>query len=159
MIDLATLLGFATSGATAIASAANAVSSVREAVAKDSTASPELKADLSNLLDQIIAAKQMNIFLIAEIEKTRNELVQEDRFEKLISSYRMVKTKTGSIVYQLDSEVDAQSPVHYICTNCVEQKLRSILQGNEFYKLCNSCKAGFTFDRQEMPSFESRSVV
>jgi len=101
----------------------------------------------------------MNIFLIAEIEKTRNELIQEDRFEKLISSYRMVETKTGSIVYQLDREADNESPLHYICANCVERKLRSILQGSKYYKECNGCKAGFSFERQEIPSRNSRGIV
>ena len=142
MTDIATLLALASSGIGTLKGAADLASSVRNILSEEDV-SPKLKAELSQLLDQVIAAKQINIQAFEKFSEVKAELDAIDTFSKRMDSYALYRAPAGAIVYR---SVDID-PAHEICPNCVEDRKISFLQGPDYYKSCERCKASYKFDK------------
>jgi Zn-dependent M16 (insulinase) family peptidase len=151
-MDIITAFGVFSAATQSIKTAADTGSSLRALLANDKTASKEVKEKLSALLDEIIAAKQINIQVIDAVSALKTELDKYQRFDQLLARYQLTETAVGFMVYKVKKNADIDEPEHYICPNCVEDKIRSILQGPSDYKSCPRYKTGIRIHKPDMPT-------
>jgi hypothetical protein len=104
-------------------------------VLNQSSASPEIKAQLSALYDAIIAGQQRAFedhiakqALLEDKGQLEKELAQIKAWGTEKQRYQLVSPCEGATVYALKKAVSNGEPPHYICTNCYQQGKPSILQ-------------------------------
>jgi hypothetical protein len=148
MIEILSILALATTGSSAVSSVANAVKSVRDTLDKSPVVSDDVRQKLSDLLDEVIGAKQLNLRLVEQVQIIVEEMRQHEEFREELGRYEMFEMPAGSIVWKLRNSHKSGQPLHYLCPNCVQSKKLYILQGDRNYRRCTSCKVQYHFEHQ-----------
>lgn len=99
--------------------------------------------DLFGKVGQATTANSALAFAIMALERAEAE---NERGESELDRYRLWETPSGAQVYRVEMRKHPDEPIHYLCPLCVEDKRKSILQGDRHAKSCQLCKSTFDFD-------------
>ena len=79
--------------------------------------------------DMVLASQTREARLRTRMEELDQRTDREEKLSKRISRYRLVKLRgSGRMAYVLREEfVSEDKPEHYLCTNCAEDGIKSIL--------------------------------
>lgn len=122
----------------------------------------EIKEQASRLLS-VILDLQSDIFNLQskydELIKHRNQLELKiksyDDWESIKKDYSLLEIEHGYFVYSQNDNYKGKEPKHWLCTNCFEKKIKSILiiKRPGFYDdyICPSCKNTFTLRDSSKP--------
>ncbi|SUZ34091.1 hypothetical protein ROE7235_03873 [Roseibaca ekhonensis] len=143
------LIDLAGNAGTTTGKLANAFATVQKLLNKTQAGGDaDIKLALSELALQVANAKLANADLKLQLTALKDELHEAQVFKSDLDRYTLWETQTGAIVYRLEKAIQDGEPIHYLCTNCIESKRKSILQGTKHHRSCPCCKAGFSFERQ-----------
>ncbi|MEH6435803.1 hypothetical protein [Massilia sp. DD77] len=88
----------------------------------------DLNMKMLELLDRLQDARATESALAQKIQELERELRESEVFQSELENYLLFSPWPGAFVYaRKRSLVGAQYP-HYLCTNCVEGRVKSILQ-------------------------------
>lgn len=109
----------------------------------------ELQRALLSAYADAIGAKETQSALQDEIRSLKRQLSNNEDFVADMKRYKLHVAYSGATVYALKEEMSNGEPPHYLCTNCHEQKRKSILQianNKEGWQIfvCPNCKATIT---------------
>ena len=81
-----------------------------------------------------------------EISQLENEIAANAQWNKFLARYVLTRSERGCFTYNLKPEFDNEEVFHRLCTTCIDQKAKSILQtvssrnGGEVVE-CHRCKS------------------
>lgn len=113
--------------------------------APQSSGDPELKALVVELMSQVQDAKIANFALKQELLEIREAAVKAQKQKKEFNRYELWQSPAGAVVYRLKQSDNTGEPLHYLCSGCKENAVKSILQGHDHLKECPICKTGYRF--------------
>jgi len=87
--------------------------------------------------------------LLQEKDRLEKRLVEAENWEAEASKYELIKVSEGAFVYALKPDQFTTAPSHWLCTQCYQQKQKSILQMagkslGRWYYSCPSCETRVT---------------
>lgn len=132
------------------ASGANAAFQLANSILKMKVNS-EVRAKTQELIDNLIElqgkvlAGQADYAEIASSKRElENEMMKIRNWEEEKQRYKLHRFPYGTITYVLKQERDDGEPPHYLCANCYQDSVKSILQRNPamygLHFLCPRCK-------------------
>ena len=146
--DLESIVDAAGNMGTATGKLANGVAAVKGLLkGSKAGADPKVELALSELTGQIAQAQFANAELKLQLSVLQGQLAELNALKADLSCYELWKTPSGSLVYRPKHDEKQSEPEHYLCPNCLQKKVKSILQGHAGWRECSSCKAGFSFDK------------
>ncbi|MEZ5790519.1 MAG: hypothetical protein R3D34_06920 [Nitratireductor sp.] len=87
---------------------------------------------LTDLMEQLNDAKSANIDLRVQLNALREkELLKAQAVREEFDRYELVETALQNLVLRLKEEHAGGQPRHFICVQCREDGIKSILQGDE----------------------------
>jgi hypothetical protein len=123
----------------------------------------EIKQQASELLS-VILDLQSDIFNLQskydELIKDRHQLELKiksyDDWKSIKKDYSLLEIEHGYFVYSQNNKYTGSEPKHWLCTNCFENKRKSILiiKRPGFYDdyICPNCKNTFTLRDSKKPT-------
>ena len=118
---------------------------------------PEIKLAASELLAQVASIQVANATLIQRLSVLAASLAASKTKQSDFDRYELWNTPAGSLMYRLKEGHDMGEPEHFICPNCMANKRKSFLQGNNT-KICSGCETVFTIEPLKHPSAINRVV-
>lgn len=123
-----------------------------------STKVVELNGVISGIQQQLFAAQADYSALTSRIRDLEAEIVDFKNWEEEKQRYELHELAPGTLVYRVKPEVKGAEPVHYLCTNCYQQRIKAILQYSGYSKghksfTCPSCKMMLLIKEPESESF------
>ncbi|ACA57723.1 TPA: hypothetical protein RQ837_006418 [Pseudomonas aeruginosa] len=105
----------------------------------------ELNGVLLGLQSQLNSAHADQTTLTRRIGELEAEIAQFKRWEQEKERYQLHQTEAGGLVYRIKPEVQGTEPLHYICADCYQKGIKTILQPcfDGCYKAlrCHPCKS------------------
>jgi hypothetical protein len=103
------------------------------------------------LQEMILSAQQQQSALIERVRELEKEVARFETWEAEKQRYELkeVPGLNHVLAYTLKPEAQSSEPPHWICTNCYENRKRSILQpeervpGRAKVLVCNNCGSDF----------------
>ncbi len=100
----------------------------------------ELNGVLLGLQSQLNSAHADQTTLTRRIGGLEAEIAQFKRWEQEKERYQLHQTEAGGLVYRIKPEVQGTEPLHYICADCYQKAVKTILQpGDEGYYTVLKC--------------------
>ncbi|AXT33785.1 hypothetical protein D1820_01710 [Phaeobacter sp. LSS9] len=129
-------IDIARSGSTALSSAVGALDRLKT-LFKSSEPLPmdDVRATITALNEQIMDAREANIRLRETVGDLRDEMIEMKRRQEKFSGYELWQTPEGQTVYRSPAGVE---PLHYLCPNCHDDGVKTILQGDAYSKKCRA---------------------
>ena len=118
----------------------------------DNKSLAEVKGKLIELQNAILSAQnsaleshQEQAALIAEIDKLKHDIVKIKAWSTEKERYALKNVWNSGIVYALKKSVSKGEPAHYLCPNCYQDEIKSIMQprknADKFATIyCPKCK-------------------
>jgi len=104
----------------------------------------ELQTAIMNAQSGVLSAQEDNMTLLSKIAELEKITSSVEKWKKEVSRFELKKFPSGQFVYALKSNLIDEEPPHYICPNCYQSEIKSILQifsryhGGETYR-CPKC--------------------
>jgi hypothetical protein len=96
-----------------------------------------------DLQREILAAREQQMSLMETVGELKKRLAEFETWEREKLRYELKKPGLSGFVYQLKPDHRGDSPPHWMCTNCFENKHIAIIQRVGVIWLCPSCKNRF----------------
>lgn len=106
-------------------------------------AQTEILEKLFSLQIDALSLQEKHSALVNEKEELAKKLMEFEQWEKTESQYQLEEVHFGVFVYSPKESERSTEPKHWLCTNCWEERKKSILQCD--YK--HSEGAGYTCPR------------
>jgi hypothetical protein len=123
---------------------AKGIGSLHVQVERDKAIS-ELLQILLSAQDDSLSMREKYQSLIEEKNNIAKQLMEFKSWDKIVSQYSLTKLQFGSIVYSPNQSHPNPNPLHWLCANCFNSKIKSILQPKEmghprplYCPVCNS---------------------
>ena len=142
-MEISEIIAVLSAAGGSVRSMADAGGAIRSLLQSESGASDELKTELSRLLDETIATKQLSLNAIVAAQELAKKLKEREDFDARMQSYKLVQPTTNNFVFQY-VDGSGSDPVHFVCPQCVEDRRISILQGHATHVRCSKCGASYT---------------
>ncbi len=106
----------------------------------------ELQTAIISLQTAIMSIQAQNQETLAENNSLKQKLIDIENWEAETKKYSLKEVAPGAFVYVINQDQAGAEPSPWLCTNCYNQKKRSILQrgidsGEGYFHNCPSCKA------------------
>lgn len=117
----------------------------------------------AELLERLIGIQQVALSvqdqhssLLNEKVELQKKLIEFEKWGEIEASYRLLEVQNGRFVYSLKNPQLSPEPIHWLCTNCFDERKKSILQAvfkNDFDALyvCQRCKANLYLHFKDYP--------
>lgn len=97
-----------------------------------------------------LALQEKHSALINEKDELTKKLVLFEQWEKTESEYELKEITPGKFVYSSKNSQQSKIPMHWLCTQCWDDRKKSILQAilhdvNEAQYICPRCKFKINF--------------
>ncbi|WP_323036216.1 hypothetical protein [Pararhodobacter sp.] len=148
-MDLATignLVGIAGMSAGGLKTSAEFVGTVKELLSSPKPDMIEVKKLIAEVYDKLIAAKEAQMTIHDTLMELQKDEMKQQRFAAEAERYALTTTDMGALIYALLPEKAGGQPVHYLCPQCFEDQVKSVLQPSQarFNALsCNRCNGCF----------------
>ncbi|PCJ05876.1 MAG: hypothetical protein COB16_14365 [Rhodobacteraceae bacterium] len=99
---------------------------------------------------QILAAQEENVVLRKAIIQLERENIDLKRRQEKFSGYELWDTPVGDLVYRSGEGIE---PIHYLCPNCHDAGIKTVLPGNDKAKTCRAASnhGNFNFSARPVP--------
>lgn len=116
----------------------------------------ELNGVLLGLQGQLNTAHVEQTTFTNRIRELEAAIAQFKRWEQEKERYTLHQFPLGTLAYRVKAEVQGAEPLHYICSNCYEKGVKSLLQQCEehnWFKAmkCNACDAVIRTENPQEP--------
>lgn len=114
----------------------------------------ELNRVIADVQQQLFSIQAAYATTIRREEDLKAEIVRLKDWSHEKQRYELHEVTTGSLAYRVKPAMNGGEPVHYLCANCYQDNVKSILQhyGSEgFHKrlYCPKCNSSFLGERYE----------
>src|SRR5713226_3130242 len=143
MVDM-TLIGGAITGLKTAADIAVGLSKLHT-MAEVQAKAIELNQIILAAQSGAMAAQSDQFSMLQRIRDLEEEIARVKAWEETKQRYQLHEPTTGTFVYAIKEESKGTDPTHWICANCYEKSVRSILQlitvgvAHNHY-ICPNCK-------------------
>lgn len=141
---------------TALLSSIKTVIDITKSIGNLAKDKSPLDSKIRELTQAVIDAQSHILAMNAEYHKALQDnheisqkLMEFENWEKERAKYKLIEISKGVLVYAFDSSRDPSIPEHYICKNCYNDKIASILdpvymhsEGSRYS--CPRCKTEFS---------------
>jgi hypothetical protein len=106
----------------------------------------EFQSAIISLQSAILSIQAQNQELLVENGRLKQELINAENWEAEAAKYELKQVSTGAFVYAVKPDQAGTGPTHWLCTQCYENKQKSILQRGDALETsghtysCNNCK-------------------
>lgn len=107
-----------------IAKAAHGLTNYNELV----SAVSEVNAKLVDATVVTLASLEKQSALASEIAELKEKLRKIENWESQMQRYALFAFPTGALAYALQTGMEQGVPLHYLCTTCVDQRQKTVLQ-------------------------------
>lgn len=112
------------------------------------TAVSEVQSHLLSVQREALAANSEQFSMIEEIRNLKEKIAEMEAWGAEKQRYHLTSPWQGTVVYSLKESLSNGEPPHWICTNCYNDGMKSILtqqqDGNGVVSfLCPKCKTSF----------------
>ena len=125
-----------------IAKTANGLANYNELV----SAVSEVNAKLMQATTVALASLEKQSALTTEIADLKEKLREVENWEGQIQRYRLHEFPTKALAYALQPGMEQGQPLHYLCTACVDKKIKTTLQPNGRHLNCPACKTTISIE-------------
>lgn len=111
----------------------------------------KLNAAIIELQEKILAAQEVAGEARDRLHELETDLAARDAWEATASRYVLKDYGGNTFAYELQPDRAEGDPIHRVCPNCFEQRMRSILQhrfrdaSQREHYACPSCEKEFVF--------------
>uniref|UniRef100_UPI0036D91C76 hypothetical protein n=1 Tax=Photorhabdus sp. RM322S TaxID=3342825 RepID=UPI0036D91C76 len=117
----------------------------------------EVKEKTYDLLDKLGDVQQQQISLQELLMAAKNRIIEleqeannRDQWKREKLNYELFHPMKTTVVYRLKVSSDSNQQTHYLCTNCYNSSMKSILQykKSDFgvsYLICHKCHSQYQF--------------
>lgn len=104
----------------------------------------ELQQLLFKMSSEMLALQSEHSSILSEHTKLKDKIMKLESWSQEKANYRLHEMAPGSLVYTAKDSNDNQEPAHYLCANCYNNNIKSILQfsgyEDNFHKYtCHQC--------------------
>lgn len=132
-----------------IAGLSTAINKVRDVLSTIKDA--EQKLIFIDLIDQLVESKLQANILVDENRELRQQIEDFNNWETEVKSkYKLEEVSQGVLVYVYQPSEENTDPAHWLCPQCFEDRIKSILQRREAYEtsrytyFCNNCSGNYS---------------
>ena len=122
-----------------------------------SSGNSELESLVVELMGQITDTKLTNVELKEQLIALRESIIEAQAKQIELDRYELWEAPAGSVIYRLKKSAEQKEPDHYLCPHCMEDGVKSILQGHSTFRRCPRCDTGFPIRRDETPTIARSS--
>lgn len=119
-----------------IAKAANGLANYNELV----SAVSEVNTKLIQATTVALASLEKQSALTSEIAELKEKLREVEDWEGQMKRYKLHAFPTGALAHALQPGMEQGQPIHYLCTACVDKKMKTTLQPSGRFLYCPECK-------------------
>ena len=104
----------------------------------------ELTREVMNAQAHAMAAYAEQTTLASRIRELEEKIMKMEKWESEKVRYHLEEVNPGSLAYVINPDAQVSEPFHMLCTNCYEQRVKSILQATsrtEMRRLVFKCPA------------------
>jgi hypothetical protein len=99
----------------------------------------EVNTKLMQVTAVSLAGQEKQAALAAEIAELKEKLRNVEDWESQIQQYSLQALPTGALAHGLKPDMNNGQPPHYICTTCVGNRKKTILQPKGRALYCTAC--------------------
>ena len=88
----------------------------------------DIRKHLLTIQAEALTLQDKHLALLHEKEELIKKVVQFEQWEKTESEYTLQELALGVIAYSYNDSQDSTIPHHWLCTNCYNDRKKSILQ-------------------------------
>jgi hypothetical protein len=135
------VIGLAGDTGVATNAIANSVETIKGLFGTSKSATdPNVELAMSELMLQVSKANATNAMLVYQLTELKSALEAAQAVQTDFDRYELWQAPAGALVHRLKESDTSGQPSHFLCPNCMEQKRKSILQGEHRFD-CNHCGA------------------
>jgi Zn finger protein HypA/HybF involved in hydrogenase expression len=129
-----------------IAKAAHGLSNYNELVAAVS----EVNSKLVDATVVTLASLEKQAALTNRINELEIRLKEVESWENQINRYKLHSFASSALAHKLEESMQNGEPMHYLCTTCINQRKKTILQPRDVRLYCPVCDKSIV-TREEPP--------
>ena len=137
-----------------IAKTAKSLSNYNELV----SAFSEVNTKLVDATVVALASLDKQSSLSSEISELKEKLRNIENWESQMKRYRLHELPSKALTYAMNPGMEDGQPPHYLCTTCVNQGKKTILQPKENTLFCQLCKSNIFIHTQVPIDFTNSSA-
>jgi hypothetical protein len=134
-----------------IAKGANSLANYSELVAAVS----EVNTKLMDATAVALSGLEKQAALTSEIADLKEKLREAENFQGKMQNYNLHELETGVFAYRYEPVVQSSEPTHYLCPDCVNNRIPTILQPGSGALHCHVCKTAMLYKHPEPTDFKS----
>ena len=104
---------------------------------------------LSQALVSNLEGVEKQSALSSEVRELKEKLREAENWERQIQRYQLQALPTGTLAYSLKEGMEEGEPHHYLCTSCVDNKQKSIMQPSGRTLVCPKCDTRISIKHSE----------
>ncbi len=105
------------------------------------TAMNDVQMKLNGAIASALASQEKQAALAERVRELETQLRENEDWKTQMQYYELFEFPTRALAYRLKSEMANATPMHYLCTACVDKKKKTILQPVSCYLHCPECKS------------------
>lgn len=123
----------------------------------------ELRAEILSAQSSALAANSDQFALLQRVRDLEKEIADMEAWDAEAQRYILTEIATGVFTYTVKEEHRAGEPEHHLCTNCFNQRHKSILQaethdvGRAQHYVCNRCGGDIIYRGRRQDAQPTRS--
>ena len=120
----------------------NLLSLVQSAPSKDvpSDFVDSLNTEMGKLQRELLSAYTAQTALVDRVHELKDELLKHETWAAEKKHYGLKELPSGGFAYSLNDAEQTGEPAHYVCANCYEDRVKSILQPKRKGFACPRCE-------------------
>jgi hypothetical protein len=124
---------------------------------KDMNDANARKAVAIELQGQILSQQEKHSGLIEQVHELKDKLAAFEKWETEKARYKLCNITVGSLAYALRRENAEGEPPHWLCTDCYENRRKSILKRTadmmNSYWNCHPCGSSVVVPLNSVPGY------
>ena len=122
--------------------AANGLSNYSELL----TAVTAVQIQLTDAVASEFASQEKQAALSDRVRELEKQIAEIEDWKSQIQRYTLFQFPTGALSYALKVGHENGEPMHYLCTACVDKKIKTTLQPNGRHLNCPACKTTISIE-------------
>jgi len=118
----------------------------------------EIYSYLNDVQEKLMSLQADHMSMTRLKDDLERQVMELTQWNKEKAHYALAKLPSGAMVYQLKPSYQGDEPAHYLCPNCYQKQVKSILQFHGYSQWhsilrCPDCTSDYFNERQDMTCY------